>query len=256
MELWKYPYAYSGAAFIRAYFKIMRIEIFGQEVETALLTQRQDVLYAGWHRGFLYYAYHYRDRGGAGIISQSRDGELIALVCRHLGIHSFRGSSTRGGGEALGNLIDYIKDGHIGGFTPDAPLGPPYVSKPGIIQLAARTGGPLLAFCWDASPSWEFNSWDRTILPLPFARIAVLYDRKPMYIPGGMNRMEYEDMRIEFDRRMNHLAYQARYYVKNKLKDIDPRDIEVPANYLDYLPHRKPRKKKINELPRSKLLGI
>jgi Uncharacterized protein conserved in bacteria len=243
MELWKYPYAWTGAAFIRSYFKIMRIEIFGREVETALLAQRKDVLYAGWHRGFLYYAYHYRDRGGAGIISQSSDGELIALVCRHLGIHGFRGSSTRGGGEALHDLVDYIKTGHIGGFTPDGPVGPPYVSKPGIIQLAVRTGGPLLAFCWDASASYEFNSWDRTILPLPFSRIAVLYDREPMYVPSGLTETEYEDLRSEFDRRMNHLAYQARYYVKNKLKGFDPRDIEIPANYLDYLPRRKPKKK-------------
>ena len=243
MELWKNLYAWAGAAFIRSYFKIMRIETFGREVETALLAQRRDVLYAGWHRGFLYYAYHYRDRGGAGIISQSRDGELIAVVCRRLGIHGFRGSSTRGGRDALHDLVNYIKDGHIGGFTPDAPLGPPYVSKPGIIQLAARTGGPLLAFCWDASPSWEFNSWDRTILPLPFARIAVLYGREPMYVPSGLSPGEYEDIRIEFDRRMNHLAYQARYYVKNRLKGIDPRDIAVPENYLDDLPRRTPATK-------------
>jgi len=242
MELWKYPYALAGAAFIRLYFKIMRIEIFGRELEEKLLAERPDVLYAGWHRGFLYYAHHYRDRGGAGIISQSRDGELISLVCKNLGIKGFRGSSSKGGSEALHDLIDYIKSGHIGGFTPDGPVGPPYVSKPGIIQLAARTGGPLLAFCWDAHPSYEFNSWDRTILPLPFSRIVVLYDREPFYVQDGLSNEEYENLRLEFDRRMNHLAYQARFYVKNKLRGIDPRDLEVPTNYLDYLPRRKPRK--------------
>lgn len=241
MELWKYPFAMVGASFIRSYFKIMRIETFGREVDIALLAQRPDVLYAGWHRGFLYYAYHYRDRHGAGIISQSKDGELIALICARLGIKSFRGSSTRGGHDALQDLVAYIQAGHIGGFTPDAPVGPPYVSKPGIIQLAARTGGPLLAFCWDAHPSHEFNSWDRTILPLPFARIAVLYDREPLYVPAGLSNTAYEDLRLEFDRRMNHLAYQARYYVKNRLKGIDPRDISVPDNYLDYLPRRRPK---------------
>ena len=244
MELWKYPYAWLGAGFIRSYFKIMRYESFGREVETELLSQRKDVLYAGWHRGFLYYAYHYRDRQGAGIISKSMDGELIALVGQRLGIHPVRGSSTRGGPEALRDIVDYIQAGHIGGFTPDGPVGPPYVSKPGIIQLAVRTGSPLLTFCWDAHPSWEFNSWDRTILPLPFARIAILYDREPMYVPSGLSNDAYEALRIEFDRRMNYLAFQARYYVKNKLKGIDPRDIVVPDNYLDYLPRRKPKRKR------------
>lgn len=243
METWKYPYAWLGAAFIRSYFKIMRIEIFGREVEAELLASRRDVLYAGWHRGFLYYAYHYRDRHGAGIISQSRDGELIALVCKRLGIHGFRGSSSRGGPAALHDLVDYIRAGHIGGFTPDGPIGPPYASKPGIIQLAARTGAPLLAFGWDALPSYEFNSWDRTILPLPFARIVVLYDREPLSVPSGLTAEEYESIRVEFDRRMNHLVYQARFYVKNKLRGIDPRDIDVPAHYLDYLPRWKPKKR-------------
>lgn len=243
MHLGKNSLAWLGAAFIRTYFKLMRIETFGREVETALLEQRSDVLYAGWHRGFLYYAYHYRDRQGAGIISQSRDGELIATVCRHLGILGFRGSSTRGGAEALNDLVDYIRAGHIGGFTTDGPVGPPYESKPGIIRLAARTGSPLLAFCWDAEPSHEFNSWDRTILPLPFARLAVLYDREPMYVPAGLSDEDYEDFRIEFDRRMNHLAYQARYYVKNHLRNLDPRDLPVPKNHLEYLPRRKPRQK-------------
>jgi hypothetical protein len=64
-----------------------------------------------------------------------------------------------------------------------------------------------------------------------------------MYVPAGLTEAEYEDLRIEFDRRMNHLAYQARYYVKHRLKGFDPRDIEVPVNYLDYLPRRKPKKK-------------
>jgi len=242
MHSGKNSLAWLGAAFIRTYFKLMRIETFGRELELELLAERRDVLYAGWHRGFLYYAYHYRDRQGAGIISQSRDGEIIAMVCKSLGIHSMRGSSTRGGSEALNALVDYIRAGHIGGFTPDGPVGPPYVCKPGIIRLAARTGSPLLAFCWDAWPSHEFNSWDRTIFPFPFARLAVLYDRAPLYVPDGLSDEDYEGYRLEFDRRMNHLAYQARCYVKKHLKNLDPRDIPVPENYLDYLPRRKPRR--------------
>ena len=231
-----------GASFIRGYFKLCRIEVHGRELEQEILARRPGVLYAGWHRGFLYYAYHYRDRKGAGIISQSRDGELIASVVRRLGIKGFRGSSTRGGGAALRELVDYIRQGHIGGFTPDGPVGPPYVAKPGIIQLAARTGAPLMPFAWDAHPAYEFNSWDRTILPLPLSRIVVLYDRELLYVPQGLGEEEYEAYRQTFDRRLNALAYQARYYVKNGLSGSDPRDIPLPDDYLDYLPRRRPRR--------------
>ena len=101
---------------------------------------------------------------------------------------------------------------------PDGPVGPPYVSKP-IIQLAARTGWPLLAFCWDASASYEFNSWDRTTLLPPFSLVIAVSvcDVNPCTSSG----LTEQNMKTcgEFDRRMNHLAYQARYYVKNKLKN-------------------------------------
>lgn len=239
----KQIFATVGALFIRTYFKLMRLECFGQETETKLLTQRPDMIYGCWHRGFLYCANHIRDLNGAAIISQSSDGELIAIVCKRLGIQSFRGSSTRGGKEALDNLVSYIKAGHIGCMTPDGPAGPPYMSKPGIIQLAARTGAPLLAFSWDAYPSYEFNSWDRTLLPLPYAHMAVVFDHEPFYIPAGLNQEDYEEYRVEFERRMNHLAYQARYYIRNKYKAMDPRDIPIPENYLDHLPRRGPHKK-------------
>ena len=97
MEYGNNAYARTGASFIRSYFKIMRIEIFGREMETALLARRKDVLYAGWHCSFS----HITTVTAGEQEFPLSDGELIALVCRHLGITGFRGSSTRGGSEAL-----------------------------------------------------------------------------------------------------------------------------------------------------------
>lgn len=153
---------------------------------------------------------------------------------------------------ALQNLVQYIKDGNVGGFTPDVPVGPPYIAKPGIIQLASRSASPLLQFAWDAHSSWEFNSWDRTILPLPLSRIVVLYSREPIYVPSGITDKEYEELRNKIDSILNTLSYQARYCVKNNIKGVDPRDIPAPINHMEYLPRKKElRNKCLREIGRG-----
>jgi lysophospholipid acyltransferase (LPLAT)-like uncharacterized protein len=237
--------AWAGAGFIRHYFKLCRIEIFGQDSEKTLRLQREDLSYTGWHRGFIFFAHMFRDRNGWVMVSKSRDGELISSVLNRLGFYTARGSSSRGGKAALQELIDYTKQGHPSGLVADGPTGPPYKSKMGIIMLAARTGSPLLPVAWDASPSLEFNSWDRTILPLPFSRIVFIFDHEPINVAEGLSEEEYEKIREHLENRLNHLTFQARAYVKNKMHGIDPREIPVPDNYMDYLPRKK--KKKIKD---------
>jgi lysophospholipid acyltransferase (LPLAT)-like uncharacterized protein len=238
------PFSLIGAKLITGICSTCRIEVFGKELEQELLKTRKDLLFPCWHRGIFYYAYHFRGCDGSTLISQSRDGEIIARIINHMGMIAMRGSTTRGGSVALEGLVDYIKAGHYGGFTPDGPIGPPYVSKIGTIMMAARTGSPLVPFAWDAYPSFEFDSWDKFSMPLPFSRIAALYDRDIIHVPEGLSEDAYEEIRRDFDLRMNVLNYQARFYVRNKLKGIDPRDIEVPPDFMDYLPKGKPRPRK------------
>lgn len=234
-ELW----ACFLAMFIRTYFKTCRIEIFGKDIDQKIRAEKPNLLYTSWHRGVLFHAYNFRDRHGAVMVSKSKDGQKIDAILRKLGFYTARGSSSRGGSTALDELIKYVEKGVPAGLTPDGPKGPPYKSKIGIIMLAARAESPLLPYAWDAYPSWEFNSWDRTILPLPFSKVVALYDREPMYIPKGLSEERYEELRNELDKRLNILTYQARYYVRNGLRNMDPRDIKIPDNYMEYLPTRK-----------------
>ncbi len=235
IKIWGWTFS----RFLRLYFKTCRIEVYGADTDLRVRAKSPNILYGVWHRYMIYDVYNFRDRDGAIMVSSSRDGDKIASVLNNLGFHTPRGSSTRGGNDALEELVEYVKKGHAAGLTPDGPTGPPYRSKMGIIMLAARTGSPLLPHSMDAHPSWEFNSWDRTILPMPFSRIVVLYDREPIYVPRDLKEQEYEELRQRFEERMNVLAFQARFYLKNRLKGIDPRDIDVPSNYMDYLPTKK-----------------
>jgi lysophospholipid acyltransferase (LPLAT)-like uncharacterized protein len=221
-----------------------REEIFGKELFYKLYSKNKSLLVPCWHRGIINCGYHFKGLKAGTLGSMSKDAEIPAAIVESLGFKVFKGSSTRGGQEALNAIIDYINSGNSGGLTADGPVGPQYVSKPGMIKIAARTGAPILCFAWDAEPSWEFNTWDKLVLPKPLARVCTLFDRDPMHIPPGLSLDDYEILRQELDRRMNILSYQARFYVKNHLKGIDPRDIDVPENFMDYLPKGKPRVRK------------
>jgi len=63
-------------------------------------------IYAFWHENILVPAYQYGRRDIHVLISRHADGQLIAEVVRHLGFRVVSGSTTRGGVEALRQMID------------------------------------------------------------------------------------------------------------------------------------------------------
>ena len=127
-----------------------------------------------WHSGALILAYFFRDLDITIGVSQSRDGESISAVLLRLGFAKpVRGSTSRGGAEALRQLIARSKEGRPVALLVDGPRGPARRAKPGAILLSERTERALTPLGCDASAAIRFASWDRTILPLPFARVAI-----------------------------------------------------------------------------------
>ena len=107
------------------------------------------------------------------ITSQNFDGEWIAGIIRRFGYGTARGSSSRGGARALVQLRRELGSGKPAGFTLDGPRGPARVAQRGAAFLAGATGQPILPFHIESSAAWTMNSWDRTQIPKPFARIAL-----------------------------------------------------------------------------------
>jgi lysophospholipid acyltransferase (LPLAT)-like uncharacterized protein len=128
-----------------------------------LLASGRPYIYAFWHRFQLLLVYEHRHRGVMVLISQSRDGELIAQAVRRFGFRTARGSSSRGGAAALGRVIDRLREGGVVAFTPDGPRGP------------LRSGVPIVPVAWAASRVKELSSWDRFLVPLPFSRNEVVF---------------------------------------------------------------------------------
>jgi len=104
------------------------------------------------------------------LVSLHRDGRFIGAIMRHFHMEVVLGSSSRGGAAALRGLLGLLAAGDFVGITPDGPRGPRRKAALGIAQLAALSGVAVLPCAAQISRKWVLNTWDRMVLPRPFAR--------------------------------------------------------------------------------------
>jgi lysophospholipid acyltransferase (LPLAT)-like uncharacterized protein len=160
-----------------------------------------------WHGQLLPLLYIMRFQSIACLISTHRDGELIAQVAQRLGCKLVRGSSSRGADRALLGLVRALKDGYTIAVTPDGPRGPYRTFAPGALVAAHRADAPVVAFGVHATRAWYLKSWDRFMIPKPFARVTIVFDA-PLCVPGG-NARDAADAIPLFTDRMAVVATRA-----------------------------------------------
>lgn len=162
-----------GAWILRLLATTWRVRtVNGEPLDEARRTG-QPVLFALWHGELLPLLWHQRGRGVAVVISEHRDGEIIARIAESLGYRTVRGSSSKGASRALLGLTRAIEQGADGAITPDGPRGPAHVFASGAAVAAQRTGVPIVPIRASASRAWRLRSWDRFLIPKPFARVTV-----------------------------------------------------------------------------------
>lgn len=159
---------------IRLVGTTIRYEVVGWENwEAAMLNNRQPI-YTFWHDRVFASIYFWQKRGIVVMTSRSFDGEYIARFIQRFGAGAARGSSTRGGRTALGEMARMLRLGYPAAFTIDGPKGPRYVAKMGGVLLAKETGQPILPFTITPRRYLEVKkSWDRAQAPYPFTRARV-----------------------------------------------------------------------------------
>jgi lysophospholipid acyltransferase (LPLAT)-like uncharacterized protein len=146
-------------------------------------------------------AFRLRSSRAVVMISRHQDGEMIAQTVQRLGYPTVRGSSTRGAGAAVRDLLTRYAD-RPWVVTPDGPKGPRGSVKAGLIRLAQETGRTLQPLVGAARPAKHFASWDRFALPLPFARV-VLHFGEPVAVPHDLPAEQCAEFARQFEQ---HLA--------------------------------------------------
>ena len=166
-----------AALLARQLARSWRIQVIGGEEWDAVESSGAPYLLLCWHEALLPVMWHHRGRGIAAVISEAMDGEYLTRFAASLGYGTIRGSSTRGGRRAYAGAVRSLADGIPVGITPDGPRGPRRVAKAGAVLAAARTGALIVPVHADAQPGWRARSWDRFLVPAPFAKVRVAYGR-------------------------------------------------------------------------------
>ena len=166
-----------GFRVLQLWVRTLRYEI---DDRADVIGKPADQTYIGalWHNRLLIFPFVLRrffsNRHGAALISASRDGDLLADAITRFSFDVVRGSSSRLGVSAIFQLTDVLASGRDVVITPDGPRGPAYELGPGIIYLAQKSRAAVLPVNMEYSSCWRLKSWDRFILPRPFAKIRVI----------------------------------------------------------------------------------
>jgi lysophospholipid acyltransferase (LPLAT)-like uncharacterized protein len=193
-----------------AIFRTCRIRFVDKKHEDRFLAHGEHIIFAGLHEGMMMLPYHFRDRaGGVVMVSRSRDGDLIADTVERFGMRAVRGSSGHGGRAALDLMADALNHDHVSaGVIVDGPRGPALEAKAGAIELARITGLPIVPGTWWCKPMARVKTWDRTIVPLPFSRIAFAF-AEPLFVEPDADAAAVEAARVELTRRLGEARHRA-----------------------------------------------
>jgi len=142
------------------------------------------------------------------LISEHRDGRLIADTVAHFGIETVTGSSSKGGAGALRAMVKHLKAGHCVGVTPDGPRGPRMRATEGIIATARLSGAPIIPATYSAAAGRNLGSWDRFLVAWPFTRGVIVWG-EPLSVDKDADADAMETARRTLEERLNAITAEA-----------------------------------------------
>lgn len=167
-----------------SFFKLLNLKkyyLLENREEAKNLSPHKNYIMAVWHNNLVSCILN-AETPMVSMTSRSKDGTIAADTAKKFNIYSARGSSSRGGKEALLDMIKKIKEtNYNAGLTIDGPRGPVHEPKPGIFKVAKETGLPILPYCVIPSRRKELRSWDKLKVPLPFGTMKIGYG-KPFFV--------------------------------------------------------------------------
>ena len=175
-------------------------------------------VFAVWHENLMLPTIFFGHPDLAALVSKHADGQLVGSVIAATGIQLVRGSTNRGGIEALRQIMHGGTWRHLV-VTPDGPRGPRRQAQLGIVYIASRTGMELVPVGIGYDKPWRVKSWDRFAIPVPTTR-AKLIVGEPMTIPKDLRSDALEDIRIVLQAEMDRLNALAELWATTN--HLDP----------------------------------
>jgi len=190
------------------------VRVTGAEHIGAALARAPSFIPVYWHQHQIFCVKQLLELRSAGVklgflISPSVDGELGAMIVRRLGAEAIRGSSSYTGARALRDYYQaLVQQGISPSITPDGPRGPPWKFKPGAILLSQLSQRPIMPMAFAASRAWKIK-WDRFVIPLPGARIAIVVGT-PVLVAKGLDAEGLARLQAQMEQNLEGLFLEAK----------------------------------------------
>ena len=187
------------AGYIRCVYHTSRIRMDMPEETKPYAVGEKPALFVFWHgRLLMMPPVIPKQRPMHVMISHHADGELIARTIDRFGMHTVRGSSSKGGASAAAEAVNLLKQGDNLGITPDGPRGPARQVQPGAARIAAMAGVPIIPVSYNANRGKTMRSWDAFFIPYPFNSI-----RFNVGAPLFVSKEETESANMLLQERLN-----------------------------------------------------
>ena len=186
---------------VRLYCATLRLKIENEEEWFSYLENGGKVLLCGWHQQFftgVSLVGRYRKYQPALMSSKSMDGQIAGGIAGRAGFYTVWGSSSRSASAALKGMIHRLRDYRLAAHIIDGPRGPAGVAKLGAIAIAHGAGAIIVPGIITADRAWYLGSWDRFMIPKPFARVTVKY-LSVIELPPAMDKAELENQRKKLE---------------------------------------------------------
>lgn len=195
---------YLAGFVMKAWGVTLRYEVNGKSGVTAPGIAPAPVIFALWHNRIFTMPPIWRKTGAKGrksvvLTSASKDGTTLATAMSMFGLGAIRGSSSRRAVSALIGMKKALREGFDVCVTPDGPRGPRYEVQPGVIKIAQSTGAEIIPIHIRYRAAWRLKTWDRFVIPKPFSRVSVVFD-KPHRIPPDLDDAGFEIARLNLEK--------------------------------------------------------
>lgn len=186
---------------IRLYCGTFRLKIENENEWLPYLEKGGKVLLCGWHQQFfagIRIIGKFREYQPALMSSKSMDGQIAGGIAARAGFYNVWGSSSRSASVALKGMIRRLRDHRLAAHIIDGPRGPAGEAKLGAIAIAHGAGAVIVPAVVHADRAWYMRSWDKFMIPKPFARVTLKY-LPVIELPRKMDKeaMEHQRKNLE-----------------------------------------------------------
>lgn len=184
---------------LNVYLKTLRLKVINKPSDSL------NFIAVFWHSKMLLGWWLLKNRKPYAIVSKSKDGEILNGVLTNWNYKVARGSSSKGGKEALEEIIDNAGSENVIVVTPDGPRGPVNEIKNGVLIISNKTGLPIIPVRIIYSKKIILKkSWDKFEIPLPFSDCLVIFGNSYNY-PAYLDDTELQKLKSKLSKEMDDI---------------------------------------------------